>query len=342
MKDKYIIPIFISHKGCPNQCTFCNQRKISGSLGDINIHEIKLEIEKYIHLYKKNGLPIEIAFFGGSFTGIELQTQEELLKLANIYIEKGLVSTIRISTRPDYINKEILDMLKKYNVKTIELGVQSMDTEVLLEAKRGHTAEDVINACNLINEYKFDLGVQMMIGLNKSTLEKEIETCKELIKLNPKIARIYPVLVIKDTQLCEQYRIGEYNALTLDEAIYRSKEVLKLFRSNNVNVIRIGLQATDNISEGNDVVAGPFHPAFGELVESEIIFDDVCAYIKKNNFNNQDLKIYVNPKCVSVFVGNKKKNIARIKEKFSVTIKIIQDSNVYKYDFMENITKNDM
>ena len=333
MKDKYIIPIFISHKGCPNQCTFCNQRKISGSLGDINTCDIKLEIEKYIQLYKKNNLPIEIAFFGGSFTGIELQTQEELLKLANIYIEKRLVESIRISTRPDYINSEILDMLKKYNVKTIELGIQSMDTEVLLEAKRGHTAQDVINACNLINNYKFDLGVQMMIGLNKSTLEKEIKTCKELINLNPKIARIYPVLVIKDTQLSEQYRIGEYKALSLDEAIYRSKEVLKLFRTNNVNVIRIGLQATDNISEGNDVIAGPFHPAFGELVESEIIYDDVCNYIKRNNINSQELKIYVNPKCVSVFVGNKRKNIIRIKEKFNVTIKLIQDNNVYKYNF---------
>ena len=218
-------------------------------------------------------------------------------------------------------------MLKKYNVKTIELGVQSMDEEVLILAKRGHTKEDVEKACKLINEFGFELGVQMMVGLRGSTLEKEIETCKELIELNPKIARIYPVLVIKDTPLEEEFKKGDYRALDVEEAAQRSKEILKLFRENNVEVIRIGLQTTDNINEGKDVVAGPFHPSFGEIVESQIIYDQICEFLDKNNYKEQ-IKIECNPKDVSMVVGNKKTNLKRIKEKYNEKIQIIQNNEI--------------
>lgn len=218
-------------------------------------------------------------------------------------------------------------MLKKYNVKTIELGVQSMDEEVLLLAKRGHTSQDVEKACALINEFGFELGVQMMVGLRGSTLEKEIETCEALIALKPKIARIYPVLVIKDTPLEDEYKEGVYRALDVEEAAQRSKELLKLFRENNVEVIRIGLQTTDNINEGKDVVAGPFHPSFGEIVESEIIYDRICEFLNKNK-NNNVIKIECNPKDVSMIVGNKKRNLKRIKEKYSAKIEIVQNDKI--------------
>lgn len=334
MKNNYIIPIFISHKGCPNQCTFCNQRKISGSLGEIDINKIRKEIEEWIHRLQNDKylkvLHRQIAFFGGSFTGIDINIQKSLLELANEYIDNGNIDSIRISTRPDYINDEILKMLKDYNVDTIELGIQSMDNQILQEAKRGHTSEDVKKACKLINQYGFCLGVQMMIGLKESTLEKEINTCMQLIDLKPKIARIYPVLVIKDTELEEQFNRNEYKALDVVEAVNRSKEVLKLFNKNNIDVIRIGLQATDNIAEGKDVVAGPFHPAFGQLVKSEIIYDEICQYLEKNKIINSELSIEVNPSDVSTLIGNKKINIIRILQKFNVKIKIIKNENQEK------------
>jgi len=336
MKNNHIIPIFISHKGCPNQCTFCNQKKISGSLGEIDIEKIRKEIEEWILLFDSNSpenskrMYRQIAFFGGSFTGIDIKLQEDLLKLANEYIKNDKIDSIRISTRPDYINIEILEMLKKYNVETIELGIQSMDEEVLKEAKRGHTSSDVEKACKLINQYGFCLGVQVMIGLNKSTLEKEIDTCNKLISLNPKIARIYPVLVIKDTELEEQYKNNQYKPLEVEEAVIRSKEVFKLFEKNNIDVIRIGLQNTDNIKEDADVVAGPFHPAFGQLVKSEIMYDEIYNYLKENKISNKELNVEINPSDISTLIGNKKKNVTRILQEFNVRLKIIQSKSQKK------------
>lgn len=201
MKQHYIIPIFVPHLGCPNDCIFCNQKSISGEQREVSAKEVKEQIEFYLKSFKnKENAIVEVAFFGGSFTGIPQIKQEELLQTVQEYIKNGQVDSIRVSTRPDYINKEILKLLKKYKVHTIELGVQSSNDYILKRSKRGHTFEDVKKASKLIRKNGFCLGHQMMVGLPESTRLDELNTAKDLAKLKPKIVRIYPVLVIKNTR----------------------------------------------------------------------------------------------------------------------------------------------
>lgn len=248
MKKQYIIPIFVPHLGCPNDCIFCNQKSISGQMEELTKEDVKKIIEEHLKYVKENS-KVEVAFFGGSFTGIEEKKQEELLSVAYEYIKQGKVESIRVSTRPDYIDKKILKKLKKYKVKTIELGVQSANDYILQRAGRGHTFEDVKKASKLIRFYGFDLGHQMMVGLPESTHLDEINTAKQLIKLKPKMVRIYPVLVIKNTKLEKEYSEGKYKALTVIQAVETCKELVKLFAKKNIEVIRIGLQPTDTIAD---------------------------------------------------------------------------------------------
>lgn len=265
MKKEYIIPIFVPNLGCPNDCTFCNQKKISGQQTNVTAKDVRETIEYYLQNFRDDSKYIEVAFFGGSFTGIDVEIQKELLEAANKYISCGKVGSIRISTRPDYINKDILKMLKKYHVKTIELGVQSSNDYILKRSKRNHTFEDVIKASKLIRRYGFRLGHQMMIGLPESTEVDEINTAKSLIKLRPKMVRIYPVLVIKGTELEYEYREGDYKPLTIEQAVERAKEVTYLFRKKHIDVIRVGLQNTEEITdpkqEKSEVVARTISPS---------------------------------------------------------------------------------
>ena len=241
MKKEYIVPIFVPHLGCPNNCTFCNQKKISGQMKMVTKEDVKETIEYFLKNFKDEEKYVEVAFFGGSFTGIEEEKQNELLQVAYEYIEKGLVNSIRISTRPDYIDKKILKRLKKYKVKTIELGVQSTNDYILAKSKRGHTYEDVKRASKLIRRYGFNLGHQMMIGLPDSTKIDEIRTARQLIKLKPKMVRIYPVLVIKGTELEEEMNKGEYVALTVQQAVDRTKEVMNMFNNKKIEVKSEGI-----------------------------------------------------------------------------------------------------
>ena len=247
MKRQYIIPIFVPHLGCPNDCTFCNQRKISGQMKNVTENDVRDTIEFYLNNFKEKNAYKEVAFYGGSFTGINPELQEKLLSAAYEYIKEKKIDGIRISTRPDYIDKTVLKRLKKYKVKTIELGVQSTNNYILENCKRGHTFEDVVKASKLIRRYRFNLGHQMMIGLPESTELDDINTANDLIKLKPKMVRIYPVLVIKGTELEKQYNSGEYVPLTVDQAVERCKELCYLFGKKKINVIRIGLQNTDTI-----------------------------------------------------------------------------------------------
>ena len=211
MSKEYVIPVFVPHLGCPNDCIFCNQKSISGQKKNITKEEAKKTIDNFLENIKEKDSKKEIAFFGGSFTGIDEEQQEELLQIAYEYIKNGQVESIRISTRPDYINKEILKRLKKYKVKTIELGVQSANDYILGRANRGHTFKDVEKASKLIRWYGFNLGHQMMVGLPESSRIDEINTAKALIKLKPKMIRIYPVLVIKGTKLEKEYIMEHMN-----------------------------------------------------------------------------------------------------------------------------------
>ena len=343
MKKEYIIPIFVPHLGCPHQCTFCNQKEISGQAKQVTAQDVKQTIEFYLKNFKDDSKYVEVAFFGGSFTGIEEKVQNELLEAANEYIDKGKVNSIRISTRPDYIDKDILKRLKRYHVKTIELGVQSSNDYILAKCQRGHTFEDVKKASKLIRWHGFILGHQMMIGLPESTKLDELNTAKQLIKLKPKIVRIYPVLVIKDTKLAEEYENGEYIPLTLEQAVERSKEVMQLFNKAKIEVIRLGLQNTEEISSPEEkksqVLAGPYHPAFRQLVESRMWYDEIVSKIKQYNVKVMQVLITANPENINNIIGHKKENILKLKEIYDVDVIVKPDKNMKKGKFEIEVEK---
>lgn len=343
MSEKYIIPIFVPHLGCPNNCTFCNQKSISGQMKNVTKEDVKETIEQFLHSFKNNNIEKEIAFFGGSFTGIETKIQEELLSVAYEYVKKGIVSGIRVSTRPDYIDKEKLKLLKKYGVKTIELGVQSTNDYILKQSKRGHTFEDVKKASKLIRRHGFTLGHQMMIGLPESTRLDELNTAKDLAKLKPKIVRLYPVLVIKGTELEKEYQNGEYEPIPLSQAVERCKELYYFFTNKKITVIRMGLQNTDIISDPknakSEVVAGPYHEAFGQLVEDSIWYDSILEKIKKFNVKVKEIEIKVNPENINNIVGHKKENIKKLKDLYDVDTKIIQSKEIKPGKFEIEILK---
>lgn len=329
MKKKYIIPIFVPHLGCPNDCIFCNQKSISGQKKSMTKEDAKKIIEEHLKSISNEDAEIEIAFFGGSFTAIEEDKQEELLKTAYQYVKERKVQSIRISTRPDYINKEILKRLKKYKVKTIELGVQSANDYILQRANRGHSFEDVKKASRLIRWYGFKLGHQMMVGLPDSTRVDEINTAKELIKLKPKMVRIYPVLVVKNTKLEKEFREGIYEPLTVVQAVEICKELVNMFNRKNIDIIRVGLQNTDEISEPgskeSEVIAGPYHPAFRQLVESGLWYDAIVNKIKKLNMKAKEVEVTVNPIDSNNVIGHKRENIDKLKEIYDVDLIVKQD-----------------
>lgn len=343
MKKEYIIPIFVPHLGCPNNCIFCNQKKISGQTKMVNAKDVEDTIEYYLKNFKDDNKYVEVAFFGGSFTAIKKEKQEELLQAVQKYIHDKKVNSIRISTRPDAIDKDILKMLKKYHVKTIELGVQSMNNYILNRSQRGHTVEDVKKASKLIRWNGFILGHQMMVGLPESTKQDEINTAKELIKLKPKIVRVYPVLVIKDTPLAIEYENKEYTPLTVTQAVERCKEIVELFNKHKINVIRIGLQNTEEISdpskETSQVVAGPYHPAFRQLVESSMWYDSLLNEIKKINTKVIKVKIIANPENINNIIGHKKENVLKLKEVYDVDVAVESSEEIKPGKFKLEILK---
>ncbi len=337
MKKQYIIPIFVPHLGCPNDCIFCNQKSISGQKSNMTKEKAKEIIENYLKSIDKENAQIEIAFFGGSFTAIEEERQEELLQVASEFVKSGQVESIRVSTRPDAIDKKILKRLKKYKVKTIELGVQSSNNYILKRINRGHTFEDVKRAAKLIRWNGFRL------GLPESTTIDEINTAKELIKLKPKMVRIYPVLVIKNTPLEKELEKGTYKPLTVVQAVEVCKEIVRLFHDKNIDIIRIGLQPTDEISEPgsekSEVVAGPYHPAFRQLVESAMWYDAIVGKIKRLNVKVKEVEVTVNPVDANNVIGHKKENVKNLKELYDLNLVLKQDSKMKQGKSKIEITK---
>lgn len=306
-KNYYIIPVFISHQGCPHQCVFCNQDRIAGKYEEVFACDVRKTIDEYLQTINSKGATIEVSFFGGTFTAISVDKQKELLQVAREYKQNGLIHKIRLSTRPDAISPYILSYLKEYAVDIIELGVQSLNDEVLRKAGRGHTVEHVIKASKLIKDSGFILGHQIMPGLPGDNFEIDIETTKKSIEMKPDICRIYPSLVIKDTPMEEMYNRGEYIPYSLEQAVYISGEMLKLYTEAKVKVIRIGLQPTDTITTGKDIVDGPFHPAFRELVEGSLI----CKKLDGKCPKEKDIIIEINEKDISKLYTNKKQYFRR-------------------------------
>lgn len=312
-----IIPIFVPHEGCPNDCAFCNQRTISGKSNAPGIREARNTIEEYLSGGK---VAEQIAFFGGSFTGIDVNKQNEYLSLAEEYIKKGFVKSIRLSTRPDYIDRETVERLKSYGVKNIELGAQSMDEEVLLLAKRGHSASDVEKAAAVINESGCVLGLQMMTGLPGDTEEKCIYTARRFKELGAKETRIYPTVVLRGTYLETMFEKGEYVPQTVEEAVSVSAKLYRYFKENNIEILRIGLPDGDDLRK--NYIAGAYHPSLGEMVISRDIRNRIEECVKGNN-----VKILVNPNYLSKFNGNKRCNIEYFSKK-GIKITVEKDSAV--------------
>lgn len=319
------IPIFVPHQGCPHDCVFCNQKKITG-VQSADIEAAKAVIKTYLNTIEKEQAYIEIAFFGGSFTGIPIVEQEAYLSLANSYLKLGLIDGIRLSTRPDYIDEKILKLLKNYGVTSIELGVQSLDERVLDLSNRGHDFSSVVSACELIKQYNFELGLQMMLGLPGDTIETAIETALKIIELKPKTVRIYPTLVIDETELCDMYQKKLYEPLSLEEAVEQAAVIYEMFLENNIQVIKLGLHPSEDLM-ASGIISGPFHPAFRQLVES-------YRWLKliNNCIDNKTESILIrsNKKDISNISGHKKSNKIYFEQKgiyFKVeTIEIEQGS----------------
>lgn len=349
-KKNYIIPVFVPHFGCPNDCIFCNQRKITNQEKSISEKSLSDYIEKYFSYIPKTAKNKEVAFYGGSFTGLPFSVMENYLKIANEFIQNGEINSIRLSTRPDYINESILKTLKKYNVSTIELGVQSLDETVLELNNRGHGVSEVIEASKLIKSQNFNLGLQMMLGLYGSKLTEEISTAKSFVSLKCDFVRIYPTLVIRDTYLEYLFKNGKYKPLTLQESIEITKKLYVIFTYNKIPVIRMGLQATDNINISGDVIAGPFHAAFGQLVKESLYFDFMDKVLEKIKLE-KTLIISANKSLISYISGNKALNKKRLEKKYNIKMKIISqdidveniffktDNDEFKFSFFDYITE---
>ncbi len=317
------ISIFVPHIGCPNMCSFCNQRHITGKFRAPRSTDVKKTVEIAINSKNFDPNTTEIAFFGGSFTAINRQYMMGLLEVAFEYVQSGQVSGIRISTRPDAIDEEILELLKKYGVTAIELGAQSLDDKVLKLNNRGHTVNDVVIASNLVKKFGFSLGLQMMTGLYGDTEQKAIKTAEKIIALKPDTVRIYPTIVLKDTDLAAFFAEGFYKPQSLNEAVALASKLLTMFNDAGVKVIRLGLHSI----EPKAYIAGPWHPAFSELCQSKLFLDKAKSLLKDKG----DYNIYVNTSDVSKMTGQKKTNIIKLKED-GFNCKIIANEEVAKND----------
>jgi histone acetyltransferase (RNA polymerase elongator complex component) len=330
MIKHFTIPIFIPELACPFQCVFCDQRKISGSIEIPSIEGVDEIIQKYLSTLPEEKARIEIGFFGGNFTGIPESDQRAFLSIAQKYVDNGSVQSIRLSTRPDYISQENLSLLKDFSVKTIELGAQSMDDDVLIKSGRGHTAQDIIDSSELIRQAGFDLGLQIMIGLPGDTMEKCLKTANQIVALKPKDVRIYPTLVIKGTELAELFKEGLYEPLSIKAAVLWTKDIYRIFENANLDIIRVGLHPSEELTNNNSLITGPYHQSFRELVLSELWKDRFFEQLEFTK--SKSLIIYVASKELNHAIGYGSSNVKLLEKKFeSVKIKI--DLKLINYSF---------
>ena len=327
------IPIFIPHLGCPNNCVFCNQRSISGHMS-FDASSVETEIEEALSTVSAEDT-CEIAFFGGSFTGIDRALMIDLLDRAQKYIDSGRVCGIRLSTRPDYIDDEILSILSGYGVKTVELGLQSLSDDVLAASQRGHDTLCAEKACKLVKKYGFQLIGQMMIGLPASTEKKEIETAKRIIEYGADGARVYPTVVFKDTELASMTERGEYIPIDTETAVMRTASVLDVFDRAGIPCIRVGLCASENLSDDSHVLGGANHSAVGEMAMSELYFRRICEKLDTMDIRGGELTVYVSAGSTSKVVGQKKKNKLKICEKYSLSsVKVLEKNEIIGYNII--------
>lgn len=336
------ISVFVPHAGCPYQCSFCNQHTITQQETLPHAGEVRAICQQALDAMNPDARAMtEIAFFGGSFTAIPRDYMLELLESAQDFIGEEKFSGIRISTRPDCITPEILELLKFYHVTSIELGAQSMSDKVLSANHRGHTAGDVIKASGLIRKTGFELGLQMMSGLYQSTWDDETMTVREILKIHPDTIRIYPLVILKHTPLGDLYQSGEFELFcdpeknSLDDVITMTAGYMKTFLAHGIRVIKIGLHASEFVEK--DMLGGYYHPAFRELCESRIYrmeLEDLLnspgfpRYSEYSGYSGYELAIRVHPSCISKAIGQKRENIRYFRDKYGITLKIMPDPAV--------------
>lgn len=324
MKKHAIIPIFIPHLGCPNDCVFCNQKKITARTCAPDCDDVNATIEEWLSTLEprhvKNGGSIEnieVSFYGGSFTGLPIEEQSMYLAIAKDYLDAERIDAIHLSTRPDYIDDGILTNLKNYGVSTIEIGVQSFDDAVLAASNRGHNAAVVYEAARMIKSYGFKLGIQLMIGLPGDSMESCIYSAKEAVSLQPELARLYPTIVLDDTRLLEMYESLEYTALSRDEAVERTLAMYKILDNAGIYIMRVGLKSTDIIGDGGAINGGTYHPAFRQLVEGRLMREKAEIEIEKSIDNNiSEITIFSNTSWFSNLIGNCAENRKYLEAKY--------------------------
>lgn len=320
-----IIPVFVPHLGCPNDCVFCNQRRISGHIEPATAQTVRKAIEDAAALTPK-GTKRQLAFYGGSFTAIPTAYQTKLLEAAQPYIRDGIIDSIRLSTRPDAIDATVLTRLKKYGVTVIELGAQSMSDRVLELAGRGHDSLAVEESSQIIKSFGFDLILQMMTGLPGDTDESCIETTKKIIELKPDGVRIYPTVIVKDTVLCDMWQAGTYREHTVEDAVRVCSRIVPLFRDAGIPIIRMGLNPTEDLSNG-DALGGAYHPALGELVHSRIMLNKARTLLTGIPAGSR-VTLGVNRSDVSKMIGQHRCNVTSLISEFKLAKLKINEADV--------------
>ena len=322
----FIIPIFIPHAGCQHRCVFCNQSSITG----IDSKTLKIRVSDHVQRFLKykgqRRNIVQIAFFGGNFLGIKADEMRRLLAEAAEWVRAGRADSIRFSTRPDTIDGYRLNMIKEFPVATVELGVQSMDDRVLSATRRGHTASDTEKAVQCLKELNYEIGLQLMVGLPGDTPERLRATARRVVRLKPDFIRIYPTVVLADSPLAKWYKNGRYTPLSLVEAVVEVKDIYRIFKHENIRVVRMGLQATEDLEKDSTILAGPYHAAFGHLVYSAIFLDMAIAALKSDKANRGTAAFHVHPHSISKMRGPENKNISILKEKFRLkSVEVVPD-----------------
>lgn len=330
MKKHVNIPIFVPHMGCPHTCVFCNQKTISGH-GKPDFSSVEREIEAALATVDTSCQDAQIAFFGGSFTGIDREDMIYLLSTAKKFIDDGRVRSVRISTRPDYIDGEIIKILKEYGVGSVELGIQSCSDDVLSVCERGHDANTSRAAGRMLAEAGFEFVGQMMIGLPGSSVADEVNTAKEIIAMGAKAARIYPTVVFRGTKLAEMAERGEYVPLTREEIITRSAAVLEEFAGAGVDVIRIGLQSSETLVSGDEIACGDYSESIGEMIISRLFRNRFAALI--GDCAGKSVTAYVNPRRISCAIGHRGENKTALTDEFKLkNLKVLGDETLSEYE----------
>lgn len=315
----FIIPVYIPHAGCPHQCVFCNQKAITRSAAGVPAtSQIEAFIRSYLNYLTFNRKPVQIAFFGGNFLGIDRFEILRLLETAAMFVQEGIVDGIRFSTRPDTLTKDRLETLKGFPVSTIEIGAQSMSDAVLALCQRGHTSQQTACAVQLAKAGGYQVGVQMMAGLPGDDDAGAISTGRQIAALSPDFVRIYPTVVLEHSPLASWYRQGKYQPMSLSAGVSLVKRLYLMFREYDIPVIRMGLQTTADLENGAVLLAGPFHPAFGHIVIAQIYCERVAEVLKDIKGALESVTLCVHPKRISAMRGLKNENIHGLKNRFHI------------------------